>query len=265
MSEYSTLAAVERTFQIIEMLVGEVNGISVTELVNRTGLTKSIVSRILTTLYESGYVDRDSKTRYYKLSFHFMSMTYRHINSLGLEEIFYPMMEKIGERTGELIQLTVVKDDGIFYIAKIEGTNPLKIASMLGRRAPYHATAAGKVWLASLPKHEVYNLIGKYGLKQYTEKTITDMEVLMTELEEIKHKGYAIANQEINHEVTALAMPIYDHREKERVIAMLIIAAPRFKMTPERIEELRVICKEEISKFDTSLLSSFSMGLKREK
>lgn len=260
MSSYSSLAAIKRAFQVIEILIGKVNGISVTELVNQTKLSKSMVSRILTTLHEDGYVEKDSKTRYYKLSLHFVSIVYRHINSLGLEEIFYPLLKNIAERTGELIQLAVVKEDGIFFIDKIEGRHPLRVASMLGKRAPFHATAAGKVWLASLSNEEVLKIVGKTGLKQYTQNTITDFETLLKDLDKVRQKGYAIANEEINLDTIAIAVPIYDKREKDCVVAMIVIAAPRFKMTQERIEELSMICKEETAKFDTSLLSPFALG-----
>lgn len=260
MSEYSALASVERAFQVIEILVGEVNGVSVTELVKQTKLSKSMVSRILTTLHEQGYVERDESTRHYKLSFHFMSTVYRHINALGFEEIFYPLLERTSERTGELIQIGVVREDGIYFVAKIEGKDQLKVASMLGKRAPYHATATGKVWLASLPDEEALTVIGKTGLKEYTEYTITDIKLLLEDLETVRANGYAIANQEINPEVFAIALPIYDKHDQDCVIAVLVVAVPQYKMTQEREKEIFAICKEEIENFDTSLLSPFGFG-----
>ncbi|GCL70166.1 MULTISPECIES: IclR family transcriptional regulator [Paenibacillus] len=257
MTAYSALAAVERTFQVMEILVGEVNGVSVTELENRTQLPKSVISRILTTLLEGGYVERDSKTRYYKLSFYFLSMAYRHINALEINDIFYPMLERIAKRTGELVQLAVVKKEGIFFIEKAEGTNPLRVASMLGQKAPYHATAVGKVWLASLTDQEVTSIISQNGLKAYTEHTITDLDTLLKNLAEVRSKGYAIADQEINQDVIAVSVPI---TLDEQVVAMLVTAAPHFKMTASRIEELVHICREEVDLFDASLLRSFDLG-----
>jgi DNA-binding IclR family transcriptional regulator len=262
LAAYSALAAVERTLQVIEVLVGEVDGLSVTELETRTQLPKSMVSRILTTLNEEGYVERDSKTRYYKISLNFLSMAYRHINALGINDIFFPMMERAAERTGELIQLAIVKDSGIFFIDKIEGQNPLKVASMVGQKAPLHATAVGKVWLASLSDQEVTAVISKTGMKAYTEHTITDLDTLLKDLAEVRKRGYGIANEEINAEIVAAGIPIY---LEDAVVASLIIAAPHFKMNAERIEELAQICKEEVASFDAALLKPFELGYRAKK
>jgi IclR family acetate operon transcriptional repressor len=260
MESYSSLAAVERALQIINFLVGKVEGASVTEIVNETGLSKSMVSRILTTLKGAGYVEQDDRTRFYKLSLNFLSIAYRHINLLGIEDLFYPLLERVADRTGEMIQLTVVKEDGIFFVAKVEGSNPLKVASMLGRKAPFHATAAGKVWLASLSDQEVHNVLWKSDLKAYTENTITSPDRMMKEISKIRENGYAIANEEMNEDVIALAVPIYDSRVKTQVIASIVIGAPKFKMTQSRIQELFQICKEEIETFDTAPLAAFGLG-----
>jgi IclR family acetate operon transcriptional repressor len=240
--------------------VGKVDGVSVTEIVNQTGLSKSMVSRILTTLKGVGYVEQDQRTRFYKLSMNFIGLAYRHINALGIEDMFLPLLERVAERTGEMIQLTVVKQDGIFFVAKVEGRNPLKVASMLGRKAPLHATAAGKLWLSSLTDQEILNVIWKAGMKAYTEHTITTPDRLMEEINRIRESGYAIANEEINRDIIAIALPIFDHRDKNRMIASVVVAAPNFKMTSSRIEELVAICKEEIGKFDTSPLASLGLG-----
>jgi DNA-binding IclR family transcriptional regulator len=265
MDSYSSLAAVERAFQVINILIGKVEGTSVTEIVNESGLSKSMVSRILTTLKGSGYVEQDDRTRFYKLSLGYISTVYRHINALGIEDLFYPLLERLAEKTGELIQLTVVKEDGIYFVAKVEGRNPLKVASMLGRKAPFHATAAGKIWLASLSDEEVLNVTWRAGLKAYTEKTIRTPNGLLEEVADIRKRGYSIANEEINEDIIAIAVPIYDHRIKTRVIASIVIASPKFKMTPSRIQELFEECKEEIANFDSSPLASFGLGYQAQR
>jgi DNA-binding IclR family transcriptional regulator len=133
----------------------------------------------------------------------------------------------------------------------------LKVASMVGQKAPFHATAVGKFWLASLSNQEVSSVIAKTGMKAYTSSTITDLDTLLKDLAVVRKRGYAIANEEINAEVVAAGVPIILDGV---VVASLVVAAPHFKMTPERIEELAHICKEEVAAFDTSLLKSFELG-----
>ncbi|WP_185805327.1 IclR family transcriptional regulator [Bacillus canaveralius] len=261
MSSYSALASVDRTFKVIEVLIGEVNGLSVTEIVHKTGLDKSAVSRILITLKDAGYVEVDDRTRLNRLSFKFLSLTYKHIREMGIEDIFYPFLEKLSERTGELIQLAVVTENGLFFIAKVEGKNTLKVASMLGEHAAYHATAVGKMALANLPNSKVIRVLGGEQLPKYTENTITDIETLFEELEKIRREDYAIANEEINKDIIAVGLPIYSNDEPRRLLAAIAIAAPNFKMDRDRINEIVSIFHEELENFDVSLLKTFSLGI----
>lgn len=260
MSTYSSLAAVERTFIVIEALAKEVNGLSVSELENRTKLSKSMISRILSTLKEGHYVEQDPDTRFYRLSFEFLSIAFRYFDALNLEGIFLPIMQKITQKTKQLVQLAVVKNESIYFIQKVEGDSNLRVATMVGKKAPYHATAVGKVWLASLDEQTVIRITSKYGLKAYTENTITDIYELLKDLEKTRQQGYAVANEEINKNVIAVAVPIYESKHSKRVIASIVVAGASVEMSSAKIEKIANLVKDHVSTLYQFPLSSFGLG-----
>ncbi|WP_158736897.1 IclR family transcriptional regulator [Alteribacillus sp. YIM 98480] len=251
MSEYSSLAAVERTFIIIKALVGKVNGLSVSKLVEETGLSKSIVSRILKTLTNNNYVEQDDETRFYRLSLDFIGLSLKHFNTLGIDGVFSPALKKISQEVQELVQLAVVQNRNVYFVHKIEGNKQLKVADMLGKQAPLNSTAAGKLWLSSLPKSEIISLISNQEMKKYTENTITNIDELLDELQNIRDLGYAVSNEEFNQGVIGVAVPIYSNDNS--LIATIVITVPTVRMPKDRIQEIVSICKKYIATLDQQL------------
>lgn len=233
---YTELAAVDRTMRILDLLASHPDGMGVTELADRLDLTKANVSRILSTLEAGGYVSQDPRSLLFTLTWRLVAMAYRYADALPLEETAKPILAELATRTGELTQLAVVQNDGMLFVAKVDGNRTLRVASMLGRRAPLHATAVGKVWLASLPEARVMALLDRE-MKAYTAHTITEPVKLIQELREVAARGYAIVREEINASVAAVAVPVPP--DGRPVQAAIVIAVPAFEATPERIEELR--------------------------
>lgn len=238
MAEYSSLAAVERTFVIIKTLVGKVNGLSVSKLVEETGISKSIVSRILKTLKDNNYVEQDPDTRFYRLSYDFIGLSLKHFNALGVDGIFLPALRTISAEVKELVQLSVVSQEKVYFVQKIEGDNQLKVADMLGKEAPLHCSAAGKMWLSTLPQEEIIRLVSQHGMSRYTENTITDLNELLKELEKIKQVGYAVSLEEFNQGITGVAVPVYSNAKERQLMASIVITAPTVRMPEQKIKQI---------------------------
>ncbi|MCM3713825.1 IclR family transcriptional regulator [Halalkalibacter oceani] len=246
MAEYSSLAAVERTFVIIKTLVGKVNGLSVSKLVEETGISKSIVSRILKTLKDNHYVEQDPDTRFYRLSYDFIGLSLKHFNALGIDGLFLPALRTISAEVKELVQLSVVSQEKVYFVQKIEGDNQLKVADMLGKEAPLHCSAAGKMWLSTLPQEEIIRLVSQHGMSRYTENTITDLNELLKELEKIKQLDYALSLEEFNHGITGVAVPVYSNAKERQLMASIVITAPTVRMSEQKIKQIVQTCNASI-------------------
>lgn len=100
-----------------------------------------------------------------------------------------------------------------------------------------HCTSVGKAILASLPANEVVEILQRKGMPKHTDKTITDKDLFLEELNQVRQKGYALDLEENETGITCIAVPIYDHLGT--VAGAVSISGPTLRMTNERLEQLK--------------------------
>jgi IclR family acetate operon transcriptional repressor len=98
----------------------------------------------------------------------------------------------------------------------------------LGEEQALHASAAGKLYLASLPAEEALRRAIAQGLTALTPQTIVTLEGLSGELERIRAQGYATNVRESGPHVLAVAAPIRALADDGRVVGSVGVVAPDF-------------------------------------
>lgn len=237
MVQETIVQSVDRALRIFEVISEKKEGFGVTELSNRISLNKSSVYRMVSTLVRHGLVEQDPATEKYKLGYKVLELSSILLDSIDLRIEARSSLKKLEQVTNEVIHLVVYDRGEVVYIEKLEGTETLRMHSKVGTRAPMHCTSVGKVILAHLPALDVAHIIDKHELKPHTHHTITDKEVLMRQLDDIKAKGYALDLEENEVGITCIAAPIFDHSRK--IVASVSISGPTMRMTKERLDELK--------------------------
>ena len=120
----------------------------------------------------------------------------------------------------------------------------------MGGRAEYHCTGLGKAMLANMPQEKVETYLQRE-LEAYTDKTITDPQMLSEELLYTKQRGYAIDDMEHEFGVKCIAMPIFDNMKK--VYAAISVSGHATHFTDEKIEEWAILMKKYVSKIQDRL------------
>ncbi len=229
------IQSVRRALAIIDALSNH-SALGVTELSEILGLHKSTVFGLLSTLEYEGYVCQNTRTGKYELTLKLFEIGSKVFEELDLRKIARPYIEQIVEKHRETAHLVVPDGPEVIYIDKVECTQSMRICSNIGKRLPFHCTGVGKVILAHMPEDDVKEIIKKRGLVSFTNKTITDYEKLLKELEKIRAQGYAIDNEEIEIGLKCVAAPIRDINGK--VIAATSVAGPTMRMTEEKINQI---------------------------
>jgi DNA-binding IclR family transcriptional regulator len=231
------ISAVSRAMAILEELSAQPNGVTVSELVMGLQIEKSVVSRVLATLESDGYVIRDAVTDSFRLGLKLAGIALRHIDSTGVTDMCIPLLRDVADKTGELIQLAIVQNDQMLYVAKAEGHQRIRVLSLVGRPAVLHTSVAGKVWLASLPENRALTLALKNGLERYTENTITNVDDFRAELMRVRKKGYATVQEEMIEGAAAIGVPITDRRGG-RVLGAVVLSGPAYRLPLKRLESM---------------------------
>ncbi|MCO5220652.1 MAG: IclR family transcriptional regulator [Thermomicrobiales bacterium] len=235
------MAAVDRALLVLEFLAGSPHGLSVTELSSRLGINKGLTHRILTSLAARGYISKEETTQHYQITTRLIALAFRHLRVLDMYDVLLPILRKLARETGELAELNWVQVDRLVTVAKADSPRQLRMVSYLGEEQMLHATAAGKVWLASLPEDDALRRAVALGMPRQTERTITTVIDLQRELALVRERGYAVNFQESGLDVTALAAPIRSTEGDRQVVGTVGIVAPAFRDVSENEETIQMV------------------------
>jgi DNA-binding IclR family transcriptional regulator len=228
-----TIQSIERAIDVLFAFTTEHPEWGVSELAEAVQLHPSTVSRILSTLKKKGIVQKDSSTRTYQLSLRVLDLARTAVSQLDLVKVAHPHMTEFVEEYHESVFVVVL--DGIHTVTIGQVIAPRFITSAaysIGRRSVASAVSGGKVLLAFSPESVIEALL-KAGLHQYTPNTIISRDQLVAELAKIRLDGHAIADQELEIGLFAVAAPIFDR--EGQVIAAVSSSGPRERIAKENL------------------------------
>jgi IclR family acetate operon transcriptional repressor len=166
-----------------------------------------------------------------------LSLGHRYAERLGFPDVVTPVLQRLAQRSEELVQLAVVEGGGMRFIAKAEGDQRLRVLAMLGQRVPINASSICKAWLATLSETRVIALIGKHGMPRLTSHTITHAKGLLHELRRIAKRGYATVVEEIRDGAAGVGMTI-PVGNPPMVMGGISIVWPLLRIPPNRLTQL---------------------------
>jgi DNA-binding IclR family transcriptional regulator len=216
------VAAVERASALIDALAD--NGeLGTNELARRTGLHPSSVSRLLSTLADSGLVEHVPASGRYRLGLRLIGLGNAVLARLDLREVARPHLQALVNETGETATLSAPGDPDAVTVDFVQSASSVQSVARVGRPSVAHATAAGKVALAfgdaELPPGR---------LRAFTERTIVDRPALAAEVDRVRERGWAQAVGEREEDLNALAAPVRGSRGELAAVLGIQGPASRF-------------------------------------
>jgi IclR family acetate operon transcriptional repressor len=184
----------------------DVDGVRLTELAERSGIPKATTFRIVRTLVERRFLERDGS--HYRPGIRLFELGGLVAQHRQLCDAATPFMGDLYEATHETIHLAVRDAYDVLYIEKIGGHRTVPVATAVGRRMPLHCTALGKVLLAGAPEEVVQATIAR-GLQPRTAATIVDGDELRQVLHDVRRIGIASEVEESAPTIQCAAAPIF--------------------------------------------------------
>jgi DNA-binding IclR family transcriptional regulator len=237
----TVLQSVDHALAVLETFDASNPELGVTALSGRLKLAKSTVYRLLSTLAARGYVYQNPATGKYRLGLKAFEVGSLAVSQLTVRDVALPFLERLRDATKETVHLGVREAEAVIYIDKIETPLPIRMFSRIGRRAPLHCTALGKVLLAFGGTAENAR-VARRELKRFTPNTITDPDVLAKELAQIRERGYALDDEEFEEGLKCVAAPLWDY--SGAVVASAGIAGPHIRITSDRLADLIAVVRE---------------------
>lgn len=200
-----TLRSVERAMQVLEELGNAPKPRSLSELSRRIGLGKATVRRFLITLEQLGYAQRTPEG--YRLTDKLRSFAQRP--SEFVPRAVQAELLDLSMRTQTSASLSRLEGPEVVYLWREPRGVVAGVELSEGARLPAHATAIGKVLLAQRTPQEVSETYPDARLAAYTERTITELPLLLGALQEIRRQGWALSDGELEDGLCAAAVPVY--------------------------------------------------------
>jgi IclR family acetate operon transcriptional repressor len=236
----TTVLAVERALETIELLSGAADGLSLAEISRELIINKAIAWRLLETLEHAGYVWRDDLAQRYHLTYRISNLGLRQLQQSGLLGQCSSLLEDLAERTGELVRLSVVeRSEKVTWVYAVVGTRrTLRIDPNFNFEVSLHSHATGKAWLMTLKPERVLELLKRDGVTALTRHTNIDLKSLRKELDTASRRGFATTFEENEIGVGAVAAPIVALRlsGSTECVGIVSVAAPTNRMTRAEIE-----------------------------
>ncbi|PSP82286.1 IclR family transcriptional regulator [Halobacteriales archaeon QS_1_68_17] len=224
-SDVKLLAILER--------VRENQEVGVTEIAADLDMAKSTVHAHLNTLEREGYVVKEGSL--YRLGLRFLSLGISVREEWPGFEMIREKVDELAADTGERVQFIVEEHGYGVYVYRAVGESAVETDSRVGKRVPLNAISAGKAILAFVDEERIAEIVDDIGLPGLTENTITDPDVLRSELEGIRKHGFARNVEESTEGLRAVGVPILN--PDGTVIGAISVSGPSHRLTDETFEQ----------------------------
>lgn len=246
-----TVKSAVRVLEILDILAVNPDGLTLTELQEKSGIPISSLHGLMLSLMHMNYVKRDEDTKRYKLCTKLLQFTSILSNYHDLITISDSVMERLKKETSEATSLSILEGDSVLFIHKHPAPGRIQIINPAGSRLPSYATGSGKVLLAYLADGEVDKIYPNETLPQVTSNTITSKTRLKEELSEIRERGYAYDDEESAVGVWAVAGCI--RSKSGRPIASLSVVAPISRVQSKDSSDWPDLVREGAAEISKSL------------
>jgi len=226
-----TIKTADTIFAIIQELQRR-DGAGVTELAHELELAKSTVYDHLATLEQTEYVVKEDD--HYRLGLRFLDHGMYARTQLGMDEVICPAIEQLATEVDEAVWFVVEEHGRAVFLHSAFGERAVQTHARIGRRSHLHHLSAGKAILAQLPENRIREILDRHGLPEQTEETITDVETLSEQLEEVRESGIAYEQEETVVGVSSVAAPVIFEGD---IIGAVTVIGPSHRIGGSRLRD----------------------------
>ncbi|GHC27904.1 IclR family transcriptional regulator [Aidingimonas halophila] len=237
-------AAVTKGLRLLQAIPDLGHEASARNIQARLGLPRPTVYRLLNTLEQEGFLERNPVGGEYVLGREILRLAQQSLATTSLQERVRGTLKAIGRATGETVHLGVPFGCHMTFVDKVESPETVRMASYIGMPIPMHSTSVGKAYLAALDESTCGQYLAQLTLDPITPHTCTTLASLRDELARTRELGYAIDDEENEHGIICFGQAIYSADGK--VEGAISVSVPRYRLPADGeakiIASIRHLC-----------------------
>jgi IclR family pca regulon transcriptional regulator len=195
-----------RGLQVIEAFQGDRRGLTVSDIAERTQLSRAAVRRLLLTLEMLGYAQRQGPSFY--LTSRILRLGFSFVTSNSLAGTAQPVLEQLSARIHESCSVSVLEGDQIVYVARSPPKRVMTIDLGVGSRLPAYCTSMGRVLLAAVDADELDRYLASARIESLTPKTAIDPDEIRRIIRRAANDGFALVDEELELGLRSIAVPV---------------------------------------------------------
>ena len=229
------IQVIDRATSLLDTLSRYSHAVKLKVISAETGLHPSTAHRILNSLIDNQFVERDNGGDY-KLGQRFLQLNNRIHSDIDIRAVAMPYMTKLRDKFNETINLTIREGDVVIYFEKVTSNRMMRVQQIVGSRAPLHITGIGKLILGMSGIEGIKRYAQRTNLPAYTRNTFSSIPTLTEECLMSIQRGYALDNEEAEIGVGCISVLLYG--ESDNIIAGLSLSAPLERLKDEWVVDL---------------------------
>lgn len=237
-----SMSTIDRVLDIFEAILNNKDEMTLADLAKATGQKVSTTHRICSSLRKRRYLYQQGERGKYSLGYKFLLFNDIANPRINLKTVAMPFLKGLFEKISETVVLSVF--DGVEPV-DIDAVVPeliLKAVPGPTPTSPFHCSSIGKIFLSHMPDDTIKKILSTLELTPYTEKTITDVNRLRSELKTIVKRGIAYDDEEFLIGLRSSAAPI--RGENGEVFACVSYLAPSTRVSSSKMKQFAPLVKE---------------------
>lgn len=210
-------------------------GITVTDLAERLGMSRPTAFRLLLSMEHERFVDRVDN--YYTLGWEIAKLGRLADPTAGVAARVQPVLDDVAQEINESVSFALSKDQAEYdIIAEATSSRMLRVSHLyVHRQYPLHASATGKILLAELDDKRIMQILPK-DLQPYTDHTITNHDDLLRSIARVRERGYSVTENELEEDLFAVAVGVPD--SAGAVLGVLTATGPNHRMKADGVDRV---------------------------
>jgi IclR family pca regulon transcriptional regulator len=240
-----------RGLEVIRSFSAQAPQQTLTQVAERSGLSRAGARRILLTLQTLGYVEGDGKL--FRLTARILDLGFAYLSSMPIWNLAEPVMEELVAQVKESCSAAVLDGTDIVYVLRVPTHKIMRNTLGVGSRLPAYCTSLGRVLLADLADAELLTRLQASDLQPLTRHTVTALDAVLAKIQQVRQQGWCLVDQELEEGLISLAAPITNRAG--RTIAAINISGQanrtdakeaQDKLLPALLESARIISQRLI-------------------
>ncbi|MFH5878773.1 IclR family transcriptional regulator C-terminal domain-containing protein [Arthrobacter sp. NA-172] len=223
--------ALARGLSVLKAFSNQDRPLSVTDVAELVGITRTAARRFVLTLEYLGYLSFDASG--YSLRPAVLELGDAYLLSHKLPTIAHPHLASLVQAVGETASLTVLHQGRVIYVDRVHADRVLTVNIIIGTSLPAYATATGRVLLSGLPDAQLNDYLESLVPESLTENTTMNIGEIRKRIAAAGEHGWSLADQELTEGLRSIAVPV--RNAAGGILAAVNVSAHATRMSTEAL------------------------------